>query len=154
MSRRSASGAYRKLTKVQTGQMTLAEVHWKELEEIVCLLLRGLGLRATLNRRIPQGGRDIFVYVDLFPGEPPIQMAVEVKHKSKVNIDSLHQAMSQNRNYPLLLLATSGRFAKGVFKEQQRSENRFRVRLWDGKKLEQLIRNQPLVPFQERMHLS
>ena len=42
----------------------------------------------------------------LIPGEEPIEMAVEVKHRAVVDRPQVQLALYQNRAYPALLFVT------------------------------------------------
>jgi hypothetical protein len=64
---------------------------------------------------------------------------VEVKHKAVVPVGDLREALWANQHYPMLLLATSGRFSAGVIEERNTSNATCRVILKDGVALKQWI---------------
>ncbi|MFL6236440.1 MAG: hypothetical protein ACJ76N_25140 [Thermoanaerobaculia bacterium] len=64
-------------------------------------------------RQRPQGGRDIVARGELIPGQEPLEMAVEVKHRPVVGRPEVQKALWQNRAYPALLFVTLGRFTGG-----------------------------------------
>jgi hypothetical protein len=116
----------------------LSAIHWRTLEEIVAELLRAKGLSIHVTPRSADGGRDIIARGELVPGEPTT-LAVEVKHKTVVPVSDLRAALWANRNFPLLLLATSGRFSAGIVREKSAPEVESRVILKDGVALKQWI---------------
>jgi hypothetical protein len=107
------------------------EIDWKLLEDIVAELLSDKGLRVHITPRSGDGGRDIIATGELFPGQV-CTLAVEVKKKSVVGIADLRAASYANRDWPVLMLATSGRFSAGVWKEQSRNDRALRLSLKDG----------------------
>ena len=129
------------LSELTGEQKTLAELSWHQLEELVAEILRFNGLEIHLVRETPQGGRDIVARGELIPGQEPITMAVEVKHRKVVDRPEVQKALWQNREYPALLFITSGRFTSGVIEEKSLSENRLRLFLKDGEALGDMIRD-------------
>ncbi len=115
-----------------------AKLSWRDLEEVVAELLKSRGMEVTVTKQTRDGGRDIIARGELIPGEPML-MAVEVKHKKVVGINDLREALYANRNYPSLLIATSGRFSAGIIKEGAAENNAFRVLLKDGVGLKQWL---------------
>jgi hypothetical protein len=111
-----------------------------EFEDLVGDVLFRAGLQVYKVREVPQGGRDLIARGSLIPGEEPIEMAVEVKHRPTVNRPEVQLALAQNRAYPAILFVTSGRFSAGVFEEKAREENRFRLFLKDGFAIGDLVR--------------
>jgi HJR/Mrr/RecB family endonuclease len=120
------------ISEIQTQTRDLADLHWRELEEIVAELLRSKGMEIHVVRENPQGGRDIIARAELVPGGEIITIAIEVKHRDVVGRPILEQAIHQNRHFPALMLVTSGRFTAGVVKEASKPENRMRVILKSG----------------------
>lgn len=129
------------LRSIRAEKVALADLSWKVLEDIVAEVLRRSGLDVYVVKDHPQGGRDIVARGELIPGQEPIQMAVEVKHKATVDRPDVQTALWQNRMYPTLLFVTSGRFTSGVLREKQLPENRLRLFLKDGIALGDLIRD-------------
>jgi hypothetical protein len=129
------------MSALRSEKIGLAELHWRVLEDIVAEVLRRAGMEIHVVRERPQGGRDIVARGHLIPGQEPIQMAVEVKQKKVVDRPEVQAALWQNRGYPALLLATSGRFTSGVFQEKGLAENKFRLFLKDGIALGDLVRD-------------
>lgn len=121
--------------------ISLSDVTWQQLEEIVAEILRGLGLEIAIVRGRPQGGRDIVARGQLIPGQEPLTMAVEVKHRPIVGRPDVQAALWQNRYFPALLFVTSGRFTAGVVREKALPENQIRLFLKDGVALGDMIRD-------------
>ena len=134
-------GAKHLLTALKSEKVELTDLSWKQLEEIVAEVLRAQGLEIHLVRENPQGGRDIIARGELIPGQEPLAMAVEVKHKRVVGRPEVQAAIHQNRHFPALMFVTSGRFTAGVLKEKQLPENQLRLVLKDGEALGDLIRD-------------
>ena len=124
----------------------LESVSWRQLEEIVAEVLRARGMEIHLVRENPQGGRDIVARGELIPGQEPLLLAVEVKHRRIVDRPEVDKALWQNRHFPALMFVTSGRFTSGVFKEKAAPDNKFRLFLKDGDALDDLIRAYPVLP--------
>jgi hypothetical protein len=74
----------------------------------------------------------------------PVTLAVEVKNKDTVDRPEVQLALTQNRQFPALLFATSGRFTAGVIEEARLPVNRMRLFLKDGVALGELLRLYPL----------
>lgn len=119
-------------------RVSLNSISWRELEEIIGELLRKRGLQVYLTPRTRDGGRDIVARGELIPGEPST-IAIEVKHKSVVGLADIQRSLYANRNFPALLLATSGRFSAGVIAEKKQESNQLRLILKDGTALMQWI---------------
>ena len=100
------------LTEISREQRALGDISWKQLEEIVAEVLRAHGMEIHVVRESPQGGRDVVARGELIPGQEPITLAVEVKHRAVVNRPEIEKALWQNRQFPALLFVTSGRFTK------------------------------------------
>ncbi|HEV7241559.1 MAG TPA: restriction endonuclease [Thermoanaerobaculia bacterium] len=126
------------LQEIANESVSLAQIHWRVLEEIVAELLRNMGMTVHLTPRSADGGRDVIARGELIPGEPTI-LAVEVKHRPTVPVSDLRNALWANRHFPALLFVTSGRFSAGVYREQIKGENRLRLLLKDGLGLRQWI---------------
>lgn len=78
---------------------------------------------------------------ELIPGQEPLTIAVEVKHRSVVDRPEIETALWQNRSFPALLFAISGRFTAGVFEEKSLPENQLRLFLKDGVALGDMLRD-------------
>lgn len=126
------------LMEVAAGKISLDELHWRTLEEIVAELLRDAGMEIILTPSSADGGRDVVARGELIPGEPSL-IAVEVKRKPVVGLHDVQRALRANEDFPVLMVATSGRFSAGVIAESSRSRNRFRLLLKDGLALNQWI---------------
>ena len=120
--------------------LELADLNWRQLEEIVAYILAKRGMKIHMMKESPQGGRDIIARGELIPGIEPLTIAVEVKHRKVVNRPEVQMALWQNRQFPALLFVTSGRFSTGVIDERNEGENRMRLHLWDGIMLTNLIK--------------
>lgn len=132
------------LQALKQEEIHLESVTWRQLEEIVAEVLRAKGMEIHLVRENPQGGRDIVARGELIPGQEPLLLAVEVKHRRIVDRPELDKALWQNRHFPALMFVTSGRFTSGVLKEKAAPENKFRLFLKDGEALDDLVRAYPL----------
>lgn len=126
------------LRALQNENIDLASISWRHLEEVVAELLRSQGLHIELTKQTRDGGRDIIARGELIPGEPTV-LAVEVKKKPVVGIADLRQTLHANREFPAVLLATSGRFSAGVITEARTPDTRYRLLLKDGLALKQWI---------------
>lgn len=118
------------LIALSNEKISLDQIHWRKLEEIIAELLMSKGLKVSLTKMTRDGGRDMVAEGELIPGIW-CTMAVEVKHKKTVGIQDLGQFIYRNMDYPLLLLATSGTFSSGVLSEISRESNRLRLILRD-----------------------
>ncbi|MEK6285023.1 MAG: restriction endonuclease [Acidobacteriota bacterium] len=127
------------LTSIANEQLSLPELHWRTLEELVAELLYDSGLEVEITKRSWDGGRDIIAKGELFPGEPSV-LAIEAKHMPVVPISELRAALWANREFPALLFVTSGRFSAGVYREKRDHNNVLRLYLKDGVALDQWIR--------------
>lgn len=139
-----ASAANLLADKVRKERLDLGSLHWRVFEELVTELLRSSGLEVYHVTTSPQGGRDVIARGQLIPGVEPVTFAVEVKHKALVGRPEVQMALQQNAHFPALLFVTSGRFTSGVFSEARLNENIFRLHLWDGVAIGDLIRKYPL----------
>lgn len=128
----------RVLTGIACGNANLRSIHWRDLEELVAELLRSRGMKVYVTPRSHDDGRDIIARGELIPGEFS-EIAIEVKQKSCVGLHDVRAALYANRNYPALMVATTGRFSAGVVRERQLAENRLRLFLKDGVALSQWI---------------
>jgi hypothetical protein len=134
----------RLLRALRSETKSFDDLTWRQLEEVVAEVLRSCGLEVHVVRERPQGGRDIVARGELIPGQEPIdlvKLAVEVKHRALVGRPEVQAALWQNRNFPALLFATSGRFTAGVLAEKALPENRMRLFLKDGEGLGDMIRD-------------
>lgn len=126
------------LLALQREAVTLRSLGWRQFEEVVAELLRAQGLDVTLTKPTRDGGRDIIARGELIPGEPTI-LAVEVKNRGVVGTPDIHRAWAANRDFPLVMIATAGRFSAGVIREKRRSDVYHRLWLKDGSGLSQWI---------------
>lgn len=127
------------VTALRDEEMSLRDLTWRQLEEVVAELLRARGIAVDVTPRTGDGGRDIVARGELIPGEPAL-LAVEVKHMQVVNVGEVREALWANRRFPAVMVATSGRFAAGVVRERHDPDNRFRLLLKDGVALGQWVR--------------
>lgn len=126
------------LAALQHGATSLREVTWRQLEEIVAELLHSRGLDVHLTKPTRDGGRDIIARGELIPGEPTT-LAIEVKQRGIVGTPDIHRAWAANRDFPLVMVATAGRFSGGVIREKRRNDMYYRLLLKDGAGLSQWI---------------
>lgn len=124
---------------LQREVISLDDLSWQQLEDVVAELLHGRGLDVQLTRRTADGGRDVIARGELIPGEPSV-LAVEVKHKTVVTLPDVRNTLWANRGFPLVMVATSGRFSAGVVREKSAPENHFRLLLKDRIALTQWVR--------------
>lgn len=101
-----------------------------EFEDVVAELARDVGLDVTQTKRTRDGGRDIIVDGEFFPGVRA-RMAIEVTTQPKVGVAKSAKALHQNRHFPLIMLVTCGRFSAGVVQEHQTPEFAQRLFLAD-----------------------
>jgi hypothetical protein len=134
----------RLLTALKSEKMELADLSWRQLEEIVAEVLRAQGLEIHVVRESTQGGRDIIARGELIPGQEPLAIAVEVKHKKVVGRPEVQTAIYQNKQFPAIMFVTSGRFTAGVLREKRLADNQLRLFLKDGDALGDLIRDYSL----------
>lgn len=126
------------IRSLAASEVSLDQLKWQELEDIVAEILRSRGLHVTATPRTSDGGRDVIARGELLPGEPTT-LAVEIKHQDVVTVDSVRSRLYANREFPILMLVTSGRFSAGVIDEKKRPENFLRLILKDGKALRSWI---------------
>ncbi len=125
---------------INSEEVDLQNLHWRQFEEIVAELLSKLGMDIHVNQEHPQGGRDIIARGSLIPGSEMVTIAVEVKHREYVDRPIVQKAIYQNRMFPALMFVTSGRFSAGVIQEARLPENRMRLFLKDGVAIRDLIK--------------
>lgn len=128
------------LGKWDINGLCLQDLNPSEFEDLVAELLFETGLKVYKVRESPQGGRDLIARGTLIPGEEPLEMAVEVKHRWVVDRPEVQLTLYQNRAYPALVFVTSGRFTAGVFKEKLIAENCRRPFLKDGVAIGDMVR--------------
>jgi HJR/Mrr/RecB family endonuclease len=126
------------LEALQRQAISLRDVTWRQLEEIVAELLGARGLDVHLTKATRDGGRDILARGELILGEPTT-IAVEVKHRGTVGTPDIHRAWAANQDLPLVMVVTSGRFSAGVVNEKRRNDKYHRLLLKDGAGLSQWI---------------
>ena len=135
-----SSGTSQILTSLKSEAVTFEDLSWQQFEDVVAESICTMGLKVHKVIESPQGGRDIIARGVLIPGEEPITIAVEVKHKKVVDRPDVEKALWQNRRFPALMFVTSGRFTAGALKEKSLPENRLRLFLKDGDSLGDIIR--------------
>lgn len=128
------------INSIKSEGLDLKSINWKQFEEIVAELLRQKGMEISVNRHVPQGGRDIIARGSLIPGSELVTVAVEVKHREYVDRPMIQQSLYQNRVFPALMFVTSGKFSAGVIQEARLPENRMRLFLKDGVAIRDLIK--------------
>ena len=129
------------ISAIQNENVVLADLHWRQFEDIVAEVLRSLGMEIHCVRESPQGGRDIIARSQLVPNSEVVTIAIEVKHRDVVDRPLVQQALYQNRHFPALMFVTSGRFTSGVIREASKPENRLRLFLKDGIAMREMIHN-------------
>jgi hypothetical protein len=87
--------------------LCLEDLNFSEFEDLVAGLLFKAGLKIYKVRQAPQGGRDLIARGVLVPGEEPVEMAVEVKHKRIVDRPEVQLALYQNRRLTTSLCSTN-----------------------------------------------
>jgi HJR/Mrr/RecB family endonuclease len=126
------------LKSLYKSRLNLANINWTELEDIVAEIFRDKGFQIIKNKRTRDGGRDLIVNGEFFPGIKS-KMAVEVTSQKVVGIKKVAQTLYQNRNYPLIMIATSGSFSGGVIKTSREPDNELRLILKDGHSINEWI---------------
>jgi hypothetical protein len=132
------------LRSIKSEKMTLADLSWRQLEDIVVEILRKSGMEIHKVTETPQGGRDVIARTWML-GEP-VTLAVEVKHRDVVEPGHVRDALYASQHFNGLLFVTSGRFSSGVLRERDLLGNQLRLILKDGVALGDLIREYPLAP--------
>jgi hypothetical protein len=132
------------IKNIRDENLQLDDLHWREFEEVVAEVLRGLGMEIHLVTENPQGGRDIIARAPAMAGIELATIAIEVKHRDVIDRPILQQAIQQNNHFPSLMLVTSGRFTAGVVREAAKPENRMRVSLKDGVAIRDMIKSYKL----------
>jgi hypothetical protein len=117
--------------QVRDNKLRLADITWRQLEELVAEVLARRGFEIKLTKKTRDGGRDVIAIGEFFPGAR-IEMAVEVTKRKTVGMEKVSKALYQNRHFPKIMIATSGAFSSEVLREQQLPENRYRLILKDG----------------------
>jgi len=127
------------LANIQEHKLTLNDITWTDLENIVAVLFQNEGYEVFLKEN-PQGGRDIVGRKNMEHDYEYI--AIEVKHWKYKNIGYrvLSELIQKNTQYNTLCIATSRNFSTTVIKESKRPENIKRIELWDGERINNLIR--------------
>jgi hypothetical protein len=117
----------------------LEDVSWKQLEDIVAELFRKQGMEIFINKKQPQGGRDIIGRYTI--GNEIFDVAIEVKHRKVLGSPEVATFLKQNEIFPSLFLVTSGRFSAGALQDSLRPENKMRLKLYDGVAINSLIKS-------------
>ena len=128
------------IMEIQNEKSCLADLSWRQFEDLIAELLRARGMEIHVVSERPQGGRDIIARGSLVPGAELVTIAVEVKHRRLISRPEVQKALHQNRYYPALMFITSGRFSAGIIQEARLPENRMRLFLQDGVAVRDLIR--------------
>jgi hypothetical protein len=134
----TAKVASQVIAALRGGSIRIHDIPWMQFEDIIAELLTNAGFKLLRTKRTRDGGRDLIASGELFPGLQA-ELAVEITHRRVVGIDKLSKALYQNRNYPLLMLVTSGRFSSGVVQEARNPENSMRLVLRDGTSVREWI---------------
>ena len=132
------------ITEIRKQGRELNSLHWRELEELVAELLRSSGMEVHVVNESPQGGRDVIGRLPTTAAGMPVTIAIEVKHRKIVDRPLVQVAIQQNRQFPMLMFVTSGRFTIGAVKEAEKPENRMRLSLHDGIAVRDMIHSYPL----------
>ena len=125
-----ANVARRLVSSLQSGDILLSDLSWQQLEDVVAEILSQKGFDIQMTARSKDGGRDIIARGELVPGEVCV-VAVEVKHRRVVKVPEIRSHLQANSQFPMLLVATSGRFTAGVVREKMKPENFLRLHLRD-----------------------
>lgn len=126
------------LIKLYKNEIQIEDINPFEFEDLIAELLSDAGFTIHQTKRTADGGRDLVVKGEAVPGYE-IVMAVEVKHKRKVGKPDISKVLYDNRNFPKIMLATSGTFSAIVIKEAMLDENYYRLELKDGLAIFQMI---------------
>lgn len=111
--------------------ISFSHLSWQQLEDVVAEVLRHRGFELQVTPRSRDGGRDIVARGEMVPGEYGL-VAIEVKHRPVVKLQDIRSHLYANKDFPVLMVATSGRFTAGVVREKQSPENFLRLHLRDG----------------------
>jgi HJR/Mrr/RecB family endonuclease len=126
------------ISSIYNRDKSLEDINPYEFEDIVAELLENIGFQIYKTPKSRDGGRDLIARGEMAPGFP-INIAVEVKKKKKVPIKDIRDTLYANRNYPKIMVVTTGTFSAGVYKCQKSEENLYRLDLKDGIAVSQLI---------------
>jgi hypothetical protein len=138
----SAHLASQLLQTIRNGGRSLDDLAWTEFEDMVAQLMKDAGFQVLHTKYTRDGGRDLICRGELLPGILA-EMAVEVTHRKVVGIDKLSHTLYRNKNFPLIMLVTSGRFSSGLLMEAGKPENSMRLLLRDGQSLRSWIKKTP-----------
>jgi HJR/Mrr/RecB family endonuclease len=127
------------LEEIRSEKKSLDEIQPRQLEELIAELLRRRGMDIYVTPKTRDGGRDIIARSEMIPGEPTT-LAVEVKHKRTVGIADVRNALNANQDFPVLMVATSGKFSAGVLNLKKRNRYQYRLLLKDGVALSQWLK--------------
>ena len=119
------------LSEVGRNPELLRTVNWRDFEAMVAALLESDGWEVRLTKRTRDGGRDVIARA-ITPDGTPFMMAVSAKQQAVFSRRDAVDALYENRAFPLIMLATSGRFSAGVLQLRSQSENRLRLELRSG----------------------
>jgi len=119
------------LSEVGRNPELLRTVNWRDFEAMVAALLESDGWEVRLTKRTHDGGRDVIARA-ITPDGTPFMMAVSAKQQAVFSRRDAVDALYENRAFPLIMLATSGRFSAGVLQLRSQSENRLRLELRSG----------------------
>lgn len=125
------------LAALAAGKVSLRDLRSYELEELVAELLRDRGFEIYVTPRTHDGGRDVVCRANI--GAEPLEVAVEVKQQAVVGLGDVQRTLYANASYPIVMIATSGRFSAGVIAEKVMPKNRLRLWLKDGVAVSQWI---------------
>jgi len=126
------------LQELYDKQIDLKSVSYSHFEDIVAELLINSGFEISQTPKTRDGGRDIIARAECGIGNY-VTIAVEVKHKEKVGIPDIRNALEANRHYPQIMVVTSGTFSSEVIEEKKSQEKYLRLVLQDKIALSQLI---------------
>lgn len=118
------------INQIQGLNLILDNIRWQDLEDILAEIYKKQGFKVVKTQRTRDGGRDLIVSGELIPGMY-LKMAVEITTQKYVDKDKVGKAILDNRNYPLIMIATTGRFSLGVKNLISSPDYQLRLKLAD-----------------------
>ncbi|HEV2553233.1 MAG TPA: restriction endonuclease [Bosea sp. (in: a-proteobacteria)] len=127
------------LRHINSGSVSLDSLDWHQFEYVVAEILERAGVKIIRTKKTRDGGRDIIALGEIIPGIES-QLAIEITHRKVVGIDKFAQSAYKNKDFPLFMLVTSGRFSSGIIREVNKPENKLRMIIRDGVSTKSWIR--------------
>jgi len=118
------------ITKIKETNWIIDSIKWQDLEDILAQVYRDKGFKVIKTQRTRDGGRDLIVSGEFLP-KMDLKMAVEITTQKYVDKHKVGKAILDNRDFPLIMIATTGNFSLGVRKLLESSDYQLRLKLAD-----------------------